>query len=123
MLTRRVCRVLNHLDFLCRVVLPGEATAGSISVIEQRARLGCMTPRHVHAREAETFIVVDGALEAAALQAGQKSSGRQWSNTTVVAPVQAPSGLPSCSRGRGTDRLVGVNLLTGDRFDRARHRP
>jgi hypothetical protein len=36
--------VLNHLDFLCRVVLPGEATAGSISVIEQRARLGCMTP-------------------------------------------------------------------------------
>jgi quercetin dioxygenase-like cupin family protein len=55
--------VLNHLDFLCRVVLPGEATAGSLSVIEQRARLGCMTPRHVHAREAETFIVVDGALE------------------------------------------------------------
>jgi quercetin dioxygenase-like cupin family protein len=55
--------VLNHLDFLCRVVLPGEATAGSISVIEQRARLGCMTPRHVHAREAETFIVLDGALE------------------------------------------------------------
>ena len=42
----------NHLDFLCRVVLPGEATAGSLSVIEQRARLGCMTPRHVHAREA-----------------------------------------------------------------------
>jgi hypothetical protein len=37
--------VLNHLDFLCRVVLPGEATAGSISVIEQRARLGCMPPR------------------------------------------------------------------------------
>jgi quercetin dioxygenase-like cupin family protein len=55
--------VLNHLDFLCRVVLPGEATAGSFSVIEQRARLGSMTPRHVHAREAETFIVVDGALE------------------------------------------------------------
>lgn len=55
--------VLNHLDFLCRVVLPGEATAGSFSVIEQRARLGCMTPRHVHAREAETFIVLDGALE------------------------------------------------------------
>jgi hypothetical protein len=38
-------------------------TAGSFSVIEQRARLGCMTPRHVHAREAETFIVLDGALE------------------------------------------------------------
>ena len=55
--------VLNHLDFLCRVVLPGEATAGSFAVIEERARSGCMTPRHVHARESETFIVIDGALE------------------------------------------------------------
>ena len=25
--------------------------------------MGCMTPRHVHAREAETFVVLDGALE------------------------------------------------------------
>ena len=49
-------QVLSHLDFLCRVVLPGEATAGSVSLIEQRARLGWMTPRHVHAREAETPI-------------------------------------------------------------------
>lgn len=55
--------VLNHLDFLCRVVLPGEATGGTFSVVEERARLGCMTPRHVHGREAETFIVLDGALE------------------------------------------------------------
>ncbi len=55
--------VLNHLDFLCRVVLPGEATGGSFSVIEERAQLGSMTPRHVHGREAETFIVLDGALE------------------------------------------------------------
>jgi len=55
--------VLNHLDFLCRVVLPGQATAGSLSVIEQRGRRGCMTPRHVHARETETFVVLDGALE------------------------------------------------------------
>ncbi len=55
--------VLNHLGFLCRVVLPGEATAGSFSVIEERARLGCMTSRHVHAREAETVLVLDGARE------------------------------------------------------------
>ena len=55
--------VLNHLDFLCRGVLPGVATGGSFSLVEQRARLGCMTPRHVHAREAETFFVLDGALE------------------------------------------------------------
>ena len=31
--------VLKHLDFLCCVVLPGQATAGSFSVIEQRGRI------------------------------------------------------------------------------------
>ncbi len=55
--------VLNHLDFLCRVVLPAEVTGGSFSVVEERARIGCMTPRHVHGRESETFLVLDGALE------------------------------------------------------------
>ncbi|GAA1987581.1 hypothetical protein GCM10009817_31430 [Terrabacter lapilli] len=55
--------VIDHLDFLTRVLLPGEATGGSFSVVEQRARLGCMTPRHLHGRESETFIVLDGALE------------------------------------------------------------
>jgi quercetin dioxygenase-like cupin family protein len=55
--------VLNHLDFLCRVVVAGQATGGSFSLVEERGRRGCMTPQHVHAREAETFIVLDGALE------------------------------------------------------------
>lgn len=55
--------VLNHLDFLCRVVLDGPATGASYSLVEERGALGCMTPRHVHEREAETFVVLDGALE------------------------------------------------------------
>lgn len=55
--------VLNHLDMLCRVVLASDATGGAFSLVEERARLGCMTPRHVHAREAETFVVLSGALE------------------------------------------------------------
>lgn len=55
--------VLDHLDFLCRVLIDGEATGGSFSLVEERGALGCMTPRHVHTREAETFVVLDGALE------------------------------------------------------------
>lgn len=55
--------VLNHLDFLCRVLLDGEATGNTFSLVEERGALGCMTPRHVHDRDAETFIVLDGALE------------------------------------------------------------
>ena len=55
--------VVDHLSFLCRTLLTGEATGGAFSLVEERGRLGCMTPRHVHDRESETFIVLDGALE------------------------------------------------------------
>ncbi|MFZ5870092.1 MAG: cupin domain-containing protein [Actinomycetota bacterium] len=55
--------VVDHLSFLCRTMLAGDATGGALSIVEERGRLGCMTPRHVHAREAETFVVLDGALE------------------------------------------------------------
>jgi quercetin dioxygenase-like cupin family protein len=55
--------VVDHLSFLCRTLLTGDATGGAFSLIEERGRIGCMTPRHIHAREAETFVVLDGALE------------------------------------------------------------
>lgn len=55
--------VLDHLSFLCRTPLTAAETAGSFSIVEERGQIGCMTPRHVHDREAETFIVLDGALE------------------------------------------------------------
>lgn len=55
--------VLDQLSFLCSTLLTGEATGGALSIVEERGRLGCVTPRHVHEREAETFVVLDGALE------------------------------------------------------------
>ena len=55
--------VLDHLSFLCRTLLGGDATGGAFGLVEERGRIGCMTPRHVHLREAETFVVLDGALE------------------------------------------------------------
>ena len=55
--------VLDHLSFLCRTLLTGDATGGALSIVEERGRLGCVTPRHLHEREAETFVVLDGALE------------------------------------------------------------
>lgn len=56
--------VLEHVSFLARTLLSGEETGGAFAVVEERGRRGCMTPRHVHAREVETFIVLEGALEA-----------------------------------------------------------
>ena len=54
---------IDHIGILARVVLPGEATGGNFAVVEQRGRLGFMTPRHLHTHESETFIVLEGALE------------------------------------------------------------
>ncbi|MDQ6641525.1 MAG: cupin domain-containing protein [Actinomycetota bacterium] len=55
--------VFDSLAFLCRTMLPGEATGGAFSIVEERGRLGCMTPRHIHDCESETFVVLEGALE------------------------------------------------------------
>ncbi|MGN6301764.1 MAG: cupin domain-containing protein, partial [Angustibacter sp.] len=55
--------VVNHLDMLCRVALSGADTGGAFSLVEERAARGACTPQHLHTREAETFIVLDGALE------------------------------------------------------------
>jgi quercetin dioxygenase-like cupin family protein len=55
--------VVDHIGILARVALPGEATGSSFAVVEQRGRLGFVTPRHLHTRESETFIVLEGALE------------------------------------------------------------
>lgn len=55
--------VLDHMSFLCRTVLTGADTGGALAMVEERGRLGCMAPRHLHEREAETFVVLDGAIE------------------------------------------------------------
>lgn len=54
---------LSHLDMLARVRLTAEQTGGAFGLIEQRGRVGACTPAHRHRAEAETLIVLDGALE------------------------------------------------------------
>lgn len=54
---------LDHLDMRVRVLLDAAATGGHLGLVEQRGRRGACTPAHRHAREAETFVVLEGALE------------------------------------------------------------
>ncbi|WP_427893455.1 cupin domain-containing protein [Kribbella sp. GL6] len=56
--------VYNHVDMLCRILLDGRDTDGAFALVEERAAVGAMTPRHVHSRESETLMVLEGALEA-----------------------------------------------------------
>lgn len=108
--------VIDHLDMLCRVVLGGDDTDGAFSIVEERARLGCMTPRHVHGRESETFIVLDGALEGwfegstqlveagqlIHLPAGREHAFRIASDTahfyTLISPAGFESFFPASGR-------------------------
>ena len=56
-------QVYDHIGALCRIIANGSMTGGAYSMVEERARAGYMAPRHVHEREAETFIVLSGELE------------------------------------------------------------
>ncbi|MGE5274926.1 MAG: quercetin 2,3-dioxygenase [Verrucomicrobiota bacterium] len=50
------------IDNLARVLVDGEASGGTIAVVEVEGRRGDMPPLHVHRREDEIFYVLDGRL-------------------------------------------------------------
>ena len=50
------------IDNLARVLVDGEASGGTIAVVEIQARRGDMPPLHVHRREDEIFSVLEGTL-------------------------------------------------------------
>lgn len=118
--------VLDHLSFLCRTLLSGEATDGAVSIVEERGRLGCMTPRHVHEREAETFVVLQGALEGWCegqrhlveagcllhLPAGREHAFRVASDSAHFYTIITPAGFESffAATGLPTDRAFHDEL-------------
>lgn len=102
-------QVHDHLGLLCRTMLTGDDTGGAFALVEERGRLGCMTPRHVHERESETFVVLDGALEGWCegdsrlveagslihLPAGREHAFRVASSTAHFYTLIAPAGFES----------------------------
>ncbi len=108
--------VFEHVRFLCRTMLSGDATGGSFSLVEERGRLGCMSPRHVHEREAETFVVLDGALEGWCagetslveagslihLPAGREHAFRVASSTAHFYTIITPAGFESFFAATGS---------------------
>lgn len=109
--------VYDHVGMLCRVVLDGADTGGAYALVEERAALGALTPRHVHAREAETFIVLDGALEGWCegrlslveagsmihLPAGREHAFRIASATAHFYTLITPAGFESFFRDSGVE--------------------
>ena len=55
--------VLEWLGDAYKVILPTAGTGGFMSIIDCLALLGSSTPRHIHEREDETFVVLTGQCE------------------------------------------------------------
>jgi quercetin dioxygenase-like cupin family protein len=79
-------QALWFIDNLVRVHVDGEASGGQLAIVEEWGRRGNMPPLHVHQRDDETFLVLDGELslfvagEQLVLNAGQ----------AAVAPREVP---------------------------------
>jgi quercetin dioxygenase-like cupin family protein len=61
--TTELPRQLWHLGGLMSIRVTAGDTEGALSVVEQRALRGYATPPHVHSREDETLVVLEGELE------------------------------------------------------------
>lgn len=61
-LTPEVQQAVWFLGALIRVRAGGDATAGSLAVLEHEGERGYSSPRHRHLADEETFFVLDGEL-------------------------------------------------------------
>jgi quercetin dioxygenase-like cupin family protein len=53
---------LWFIDHLVHIRIDGQASAGTLALVEERGRRGDMPPLHVHHRDDESFYVIDGEL-------------------------------------------------------------
>jgi quercetin dioxygenase-like cupin family protein len=53
---------LWFIDHLVHIQVDGDASGGSLALIDERGRRGDMPPLHVHRRDDETFYVLEGEL-------------------------------------------------------------
>lgn len=96
--------------FLMDVKLPASATGGALSICEQLHPAGYGTPVHVHEREDQTLVVLDGAITAWLDPDGDATE----LSLTEGDSVFLPRGVPHAFRveTHGT-RLLEINTPGG----------
>ncbi len=96
--------------FLLKVVVPAEATGGQLSVCEQRHPVGYGSPVHVHEREDQTLVVLEGAITAWSDPSGNATERTLGPGDSVF----LPRGVPHAFRVDAEDtRLLEINTPGG----------
>ncbi len=91
------------------VMLGGEQTGGTLAVVLHDATPGTGPPLHVHARDDELFLVVEGTIS-------YFTSGR-WTDVGPGGLVYFPKGTPHCFQNRGTTPARHWIVTTPAGFD------
>jgi quercetin dioxygenase-like cupin family protein len=92
--TRETQRVIPFLGEWYRVLVSGHDTAGTFAVMETEAVRGHGSPMHVHRRDCEVFLVLDGTLRV--VVDGQEHAAGPGS--AVVLPAGRAHGFVVTSR-------------------------
>ena len=115
MSTATAAEAIWFVDNLARVLVDGETTDGTVTVVELEGRRGDMPPLHVHRREDEIFYLLDGRLSlhlpdgAIELDAGEAAFAprdvphvyRVESETARWLGIAAPAGFEAFVREAG----------------------
>jgi quercetin dioxygenase-like cupin family protein len=96
------------IDNLARVRVDGETSGGELAIVELEARRGDMPPLHVHTREHEAFVVLEGELSL-------HLPGRMLTASTGET-VLAPRGVPHAYRVE-SEHARWLAVCTPARFD------
>jgi quercetin dioxygenase-like cupin family protein len=93
-MTDAASRTLDVVGSHIRVLLGGEQTGGAFTIVEDVTPPGGGPPPHIHSREDEAFVVLEGEIEIL--------SGGRWTRVPVGTSVFAPRGVPHTFRNAGS---------------------
>lgn len=109
-MTESSSRTLDVVGSRIRVLLGGEQTGGTFAMVEDITPPGGGPPPHVHSREDEGFVVLEGEIEVL--------SQDRWVRVPVGTSVFAPRGVPHTFRNAGKTPSRMVVTIAPAGFER-----
>lgn len=101
--------VLEWLGVRYKTILPAAETGGALSIVDSLSPVGSGPPRHVHEREDETFVLLNGQCE---LWIEEQTFTRGPGETAII-----PRGCEHTFRVVGAESCRHLLILTPGGFE------